>query len=176
MEESSHLDPPVDNLTPLLFVARGLVDRLGTRLLQDGCAATVVRLRLEVEDVPAADQVLRLRLPMSSGEEMWTPVSALVQRQRVEHPVSGIHLRVSGFCPAGSRQMDLLARRDGHLEDILRQVAMLADAHGPELLRMAELAPAATALAERRHRWVDPTEGLARLVTGGGRRGAPKRK
>ena len=163
MEESSRLDPPVDNLEPLLFVARGLVDRLGTRLMEGGHAATVVRLQLELEDEAAAPEaILRLRAPMSTGEELWTPVATLLQRQPMTKPVSRVRLRLTGFCPAASRQMDLLARQDGRLEDISRQLMLLSDAHGPDLVRMAEAAPAPSLLDERRHRWTDPADALVR--------------
>ena len=166
MEESSRLDPPVDNLTPLLFLARGLVDRLGTRLVEDGHAATVIRLSLELEDEEApAEKVLRLRAPMSSAEELWQPVQGLVQHLEIDRPVARLRLRLSGFCPALSRQMDLLARHDGRLEDIARQLTVLADSHGPALVRMPTLLPAATTagalvplIEERRHRWLDPVE------------------
>jgi nucleotidyltransferase/DNA polymerase involved in DNA repair len=168
MEESSRLDPAVDNLEPLLFVARGLVDRLGTRLMDGGHAATVVRLQLELEDATAPPEaMLRLRAPMSSGDELWTPVAALLQRQPVGTPVGRVRLRLTGFCPSASRQMDLLARQDGRLEDISRQLMLLSDAHGPDLVRMAELAPAPSLLDERRHRWTDPAEALARRTRAG---------
>ena len=166
MEESSRLDPPVDNLTPLLFVARGLVDRLGTRLMEGGHAATVIRLSLELEDGEApAERMLRLRAPMSSAEELWQPVQGLVQHLAIEAAVARLRMRLTGFCPALSRQMDLLARQDARLEDIARQLTVLADTHGPALVRMPELLPAATTRAalvplveERRHRWLDPVD------------------
>jgi nucleotidyltransferase/DNA polymerase involved in DNA repair len=163
MEESSSLDPPVDNLDPLRFVARGLVERLGARLVEGGLAATVVRLQLELEDAAGPPEArLRLRAPMSTGEELWTPVTSLLQRQQLSRPVSRVRLRLTGFCPAASRQMDLLARQDGRLEDISRQLMLLVDAHGPGLVRTAEAAPAASLLDERRYRWTDPAETLLR--------------
>lgn len=166
MEESSRLDPPVDNLTPLLFLARGLVNRLGTRLMEGGHAATVIRLSLELEDGAApAERVLRLRSPMSSADELWQPVQGLVQHLSIESPVARLRMRLTGFCPALSRQMDLLARQDARLEDIARQLTVLSDSHGPGLVRMPELLPAAIAggalvplVEERRHRWRDPVE------------------
>lgn len=168
MEESSRLDPAVDNLEPLLFVARGLVDRLGARLVDGGLAATVVRLQLELEDAAAPPEaMLRLRAPMGTGEELWTSVAGLLQRQPVTRAVSRVRLRLTGFCPAASRQMDLLARQDGRLEDISRQLMLLSDAHGPDLVRMAEAAPAPSLLDERRHRWTDPAEALARRARAG---------
>ncbi|MFN2462282.1 MAG: hypothetical protein ABR573_00075, partial [Candidatus Dormibacteria bacterium] len=110
MEESSRLDPPVDNLTPLLFVARGLVDRLGGRLVEDGHAATAVRLTLDLEDDPnPVEKLLRLRSPMTTPEDLWRPVQALLQHLELRRPVGRVQLRLSGFCPALSRQMDLLA-------------------------------------------------------------------
>ncbi|HEV3234661.1 MAG TPA: hypothetical protein VG329_08960 [Candidatus Dormibacteraeota bacterium] len=174
MEESSCLDPAVDNLEPLLFVARGLVDRLGTRLVDGGHAATVVRLQVELEEEASpAEAVLRLRAPMSTGGELWTPVASLLQRQSISRPVSRVRLRLTGFCPAASRQMDLMARQDGRLEDISRQLMLLSDAHGPNLVRMAEVAPAPSLLDERRHRWTDPAESLVRRTKTGNRRHKP---
>jgi DNA polymerase IV len=163
IEEKSRLEPAVDNLTPLLFVARGLVDRLGERLIEGGYAVTTVRLRLELDDSPKApiEAQLKLRAPMSTGEELWTPVSQLLQRQVMTAPVSRLCLRVSGFCPAQSRQVDLLTRADGRLEDITRQLHLVADAHGVELVRMPALAPVAPLVDERRHHWTDAAEGLA---------------
>ncbi|MDP9326041.1 MAG: hypothetical protein M3O87_05840, partial [Candidatus Dormibacteraeota bacterium] len=174
MEESSSLDPAVDNLEPLLFVARGLVDRLGTRLVDGGHAATVVRLQVELEDEAAPPEaILRLRAPMSTGGELWTPVASLLQRQSISRPVARVRLRLTGFCPAASRQMDLMARQDGRLEDISRQLMLLSDAHGPNLVRMAEVAPAPSLLDERRHRWTDPAEALVRRTKAGSRRRKP---
>jgi nucleotidyltransferase/DNA polymerase involved in DNA repair len=161
LEEESRLDPPVDNLEPLLFVARGLVDRLGARLLEEGLAGTRVRLRLELEDDETAlEAQLQMRAPMSSAQDLWTPVSGMVRRQSVSRPVCGLSLRVSGFCPARSRQMDLLTRRDGRLEDIVRQVALLTDAHGPGLVRSPRVVSAPPLLDDRRHQWVDPMPAL----------------
>jgi DNA polymerase-4 len=175
IEEQSRLDPAVDNLTPLLFVARGLVDRLGGRLIEGGYAVTTVRLRLELDDSGEApiEAQLKLRTPMSTGEELWTPVSQLLQRQAMTAPVSRLCLRVSGFCPAQSRQVDLLTRADGRLEDIARQLHLVADAHGAELVRMPELAPVAPLLDERRHHWTDAAQGLAAQAVSRGRRRIP---
>ena len=169
MEESSRLDPPVDNLTPLLFVSRGLVDRLGNRLVEEGHAATVIRLSLELEDDPEPLlKVLRLRSPMTTSDDLWRPVQGLLQQLEFSCPVARVHLRLSGFCPALSRQMDLLARQDGRLEDIARQLTVLAETHGPTLVRTPQLLPAAITpgalvplLEDRRHRWRDPIEVIA---------------
>jgi DNA polymerase-4 len=163
IEEQSRLEPAVDNLTPLLFVARGLVDRLGERLLEGGYAVTTVRLRLELDDSPKApiEAQLKLRAPMSTGEELWAPVSQLLQRQVMTAPVSRLCLRVTGFCPAQSRQVDLLTRADARLEDITRQLHLVADAHGSELVRMPALTPVAPLVDERRHHWTDAAQGLA---------------
>jgi nucleotidyltransferase/DNA polymerase involved in DNA repair len=172
IEEQSHLDPAVDNLTPLLFVARGLVDRVGERLVDGAYAVTTVRLRLEMEeprDAPLEAQ-LKLRSPMSTGEELWTPVSQLLQRQAMASPISRLCLRVSGFCPAQSRQVDLLTRADGRLEDITRQLHLIADAHGAELVRMPELAVVAPLLDERRYHWTDAAGSLAAQAASRGRR------
>jgi DNA polymerase IV len=175
IEEKSRLEPAVDNLTPLLFVARGLVDRLGERLIEGGYAVTTVRLRLELDDSPKApiEAQLKLRAPMSTGEELWTPVSQLLQRQVMTAPVSRLCLRVSGFCPALSRQVDLLTRADGRLEDITRQLHLVADAHGSELVRMPALAPVAPLVDERRHHWTDAAEGLAAQAVSRVRRPIP---
>jgi len=187
MEESSRLDPPVDNLTPLLFVARGLVDRLGSRLVDDGHAATVVRLHVELEDTPQPVlKVLRLRSPVTTAEDLWRPVQGVLQRLELPHPVARLQLRLSGFCPAMSRQMDLLARHDGRLEDIARQLTVLSETHGPVLVRMLQLVPAAIAagaqvplLEERRHGWRDPIDVISArsrpAPARGRRRGVPAR-
>jgi hypothetical protein len=76
--------------------------------------------------------------------------------------------------------MDLQARHDERLEDIARQLTVLADSHGPALVRVATLLPAATTpgalvplIEERRHRWLDPVELIsarARPVAAGRRR------
>jgi DNA polymerase IV len=172
IEEQSRLDPAVDNLTPLLFVARGLVDRLGSRLVEGGYAVTTVRLRLEMDDPRDApiEAQLKLRSPMSTGEELWTPVSQLLQRQAMTVPVDLICLRVSGFCPAQSRQVDLLTRADARLEDITRQLHMIADAHGAELVRIPQLAPVAPVIDERRHHWTDAAQSLGAQAASRGRR------
>ncbi|HEV3231850.1 MAG TPA: hypothetical protein VG245_06320, partial [Candidatus Dormibacteraeota bacterium] len=159
--------PAVDNLEPLLFLVRGMLDRLGARLEAGGHAATSVRLRLELEDPgpgePAAVDVLHhLRAPASGAEDLWIPVSALIRRQRLRRAVSRVALRVSGFCPAGSRQMDLLARRDNRLEDIARQLAVITEDLGPGVVRIAEVAGFPSLLDERRHRWLDPAPAPSR--------------
>jgi DNA polymerase-4 len=154
MEERSQLDPAVDNMEPLLFVARGLVDRLGGRLLDGALAATRVRLHLDLDDKPAQEQALQLRAPMSTAAELWGAVGGMLRRWTIAQPVVGIRLRISGFCPAGSRQIDLLTRRDARREDITRQLALLADAHG-QLVRVARLATSPPLLDERRFRWVE---------------------
>jgi nucleotidyltransferase/DNA polymerase involved in DNA repair len=172
IEEQSRLDPAVDNFTPLLFVARGLVDRIGERLVEDAYAVTTVRLRLEMEDPRDAplEAQLKLRSPMSTGEELWTPVSQLLQRQAMTSPIGRLCLRVSGFCPAQSRQVDLLTRADGRLEDITRQLHLIADAHGAELVRIPELAVVAPLLDERRYHWTDAAGSLAAQAASRGRR------
>jgi nucleotidyltransferase/DNA polymerase involved in DNA repair len=172
IEEQSRLDPAVDNFTPLLFVARGLVDRIGERLVEDAYAVTTVRLRLEMEDPRDAplEAQLKLRSPMSTGEELWTPVSQLLQRQAMTSPIGRLCLRVSGFCPAQSRQIDLLTRADERLEDITRQLHLIADAHGAELVRIPELAVVAPLLDERRYHWTDAAGSLAAQAASRGRR------
>ena len=125
MEESSSLDPPVDNLEPLLFLARGMADRLGARLLQGAAAATSVRLRLDLEAARGeqnhVEALLRLRAPASGAADLWPPVAGLLKRQQLSAPGGRITLRLSGFCPSRSRQLDLLTRRDGRLEDVVRR-------------------------------------------------------
>jgi DNA polymerase-4 len=182
IEEQSRLEPAVDNLTPLLFVARGLVDRMGERLVEGAYAVTTVRMRLEMDDPRDApiEAQIKLRSPMSTGEELWTPVSQLIQRQSLTAPISRLCLRVSGFCPAQSRQVDLLTRADGRLEDITRQLHVIADAHGAELVRMPQLAPVApvidgrrppaSPIDERRHHWTDAAGSLAAQAASRGRR------
>src|SRR5258708_1843034 len=172
IEEQSRLEPAVDNLTPLLFVARGLVDRMGERLVEGAYAVTTVRMRLEMDDPRDApiEAQIKLRAPMSTGAELWTPVSQLIQRQSPAAPISRLCLRVSGFCPAQSRQVDLLTRADGRLEDITRQIPLIADAHGAELVRMPQLAPVAPPIDERRYHWTDAAGSLAAQAASRGRR------
>ncbi len=120
---------------------------------------------------------------MSTAEELWQPVQGLVQHLPIRQPVARLQLRLSGFCPALSRQMDLLARHDGRLEDIVRQLTVLADSNGPALVRMPALLEASTTagalvplLEERRHRWLDPVEVISarsRPARGGRRARTP---
>ena len=69
-----------------------------------------------------------------------------------------------------SRQVDLLTRADGRLEDITRQLHLIADAHGAELVRMPELAMVAPLLDERRYHWTDAAGSLAAQAVSRGRR------
>jgi len=154
MEEQSQLDPPVDNMEPLLFVARGLVDRLGARLLEGALAATRVQLHLDFEDGPAEQAVLQLLAPLSTAAELWGAIGGMLRRAQIAQPVVGLRLRVSGFCPAQSRQIDLLTRRDARREDISRQLALLADAHG-QRIRVAQLVSSPPLVDEHRFRWVE---------------------
>ncbi|MFN2462658.1 MAG: hypothetical protein ABR573_02000, partial [Candidatus Dormibacteria bacterium] len=103
--------------------------------------------------------------PMTTPEDLWRPVQALLQHLELRRPVGRVQLRLSGFCPALSRQMDLLARQDSRLEDIARQLSILGETHGPALVRVpallaSSLTPGAIVplLEERRHRWLDPIE------------------
>ena len=156
LEERSVLDPPIDNREPLLFVTRALVDRLGARLVEAGSACTTAHLTLEMEDGTTLSLALRLRVPASSGEEMWTTVSAAIRHQALDQGVAGLRLGASGFCPARSRQLDILTRRDRDLDEIVGQLALLAHS-SPELrIGMARLDEPASPLDQRRYSWRDP--------------------
>ena len=168
MEEESSLDPPVESLEPLLFVARGLIERLGERIANGGYAVTKLRLMLTL-DVSRAERengaarvqaVLRLPSPMGGADDLWLPVSTLIRHQQIKRPVVAISLRVSGFCPASSRQLDLLTRRDGTLELLVRQLALLQDS--PVTVRVPEVCAHGSILEERRFHWRDPVEVLQR--------------
>lgn len=164
LEETSRLDPAVDNLEPLLFLARGIVDRLGARLLRNATAATTVRLRLELDaprgEPDSLEAILPLRAPASDAADLWPPVAGLLRRQQVRHPVAGVTLRLSGFCPSRSRQLDLLTRRDGRLEDVVRALALLAG-NPAVVAEVATVAPQPGVLEERRHLWAAADGALA---------------
>jgi protein ImuB len=63
VEEAALLDHPIDNLEPLLFVLRGLVDRAIERLGLTGIGCTQLRIAMRLDDRSRDERTLRLAAP-----------------------------------------------------------------------------------------------------------------
>jgi len=76
---------------------------------------------------------------------------------------------VASVPPRAARSISSPAPTGGS-EDITRQLHLIADAHGAELVRMPELAMVAPLLDERRYHWTDAAGSLAVQAVSRGRR------
>ena len=117
-EERASLDDPLEHTEALLFVAKGLTDRMGARLLARGLRANHVELEFLLErslvpeaerDKPAASPSLSLKLaaPIGAPAELFAIVRARLESFEVIAPVRAIILRCRDLAPARGKALAL---------------------------------------------------------------------
>ncbi len=117
-EERASLDDPLEHTEALLFVAKGLTDRMGARLLARGLRANHVELEFLLErslvpeaerDKPAASPSLSLKLaaPIGAPSELFAIVRARLESFEVIAPVRAIILRCRDLAPARGKALAL---------------------------------------------------------------------
>jgi len=114
-KEESIWDEPVDGVSPLLFVVRGLLSRLSARLEGRGEALQAVDLVLLHDrgiarlQQASAETVLRFELaaPIWRPEELFRVISSRLGRTELSAPTIGLRLEARAITRALALQLDL---------------------------------------------------------------------
>lgn len=120
LEESSW-DDPLNDIEPLLFVSRGLADRLASRLEGRGQAAQELLLTIQYDrsitalqsaatgkEIAAShDMSIELATPLVHAEDIERIVRARLQREVLAAPAVGLCLRATLVTRAQSHQLGL---------------------------------------------------------------------
>lgn len=153
IEASEPLEPPVDNLEALQFIARALAERVSIALRAHGLGARSMRITLAQESAPAVLIQMRFAYPVSTTSELFDGIRPRLLRATISAPLERITLRAGRLEPAYVRQPGLLIRRDGFTESIADAVARLQEEYGPTLVQRAEVHPEAAPLPDHRILW-----------------------
>jgi DNA polymerase-4 len=153
IEASEPLEPPVDNIEAVQFIARALADRVSRSLLGQGLGTRAIRITLAQESAPSVGIEVRFAYPMTSTDELFDGVRPRLLRASIAAPLERITLRAGRLEPAHIRQPGLLLRRDGFAESIADAIARLQDEYGPSLVQRAQVRLDAAALPDHRILW-----------------------
>lgn len=153
LKETMPLDPPLDNVEALQFIARGLVDRLSESLQAKALGARRILVRLDQDSAPAIQMGVRFAYPVSAGADLFAGVRARLLRVRPVAPLERITLTLRQLEPAYVRQPGLLLRRDGQRESLADAVLRLQEEYRPGLVQRASRADRSPPLATRRIEW-----------------------
>jgi nucleotidyltransferase/DNA polymerase involved in DNA repair len=153
IEASEPLEPPVDNIEAVQFIARALADRVSRSLLAQGLGTRVLRISLAQESAPPLGLEVRFAYPMTTTDELFDGVRPRLLRASIAAPLERITLRAGRLEPAHVRQPGLLIRRDGFAESIADAIARLQEEFGPSLVQRAQVRVDAAALPDHRILW-----------------------
>lgn len=144
-EESRELEGGVEALEPLVFVAKGLAEKLAVRLAGRLMGATALRLTLHTEERTAHAVPLTLTTP-SAATALWMPVlREAIAALRLPSPVVKLSLAATSTAPLVIEQLGLdehperlvaletvLSRLESRLGEGTVLMGALADRHRPE--------------------------------------------
>jgi len=147
------LEPPIDNLEALQFIARALADRISTNLLEHGLGTRVLRVTLGQDAAKPVIIEVRFAYPVTMAGELFDGIRPRLLRASISAPLERITLRAGRLEPAYVRQPGLLIRRDGFSESIADAVARLQEEYGASLVQRAEVRPGAAPLPDHRILW-----------------------
>jgi len=153
IEESEPLEPPVDNIQALQFIARALAERVSASLLAQGLGTRAIRIRLDQESAPALTIEARFAYPMTTAGELFDGIRPRLLRASIVAPLERITLRAGRLEAAYIRQPGLLMRRDGFKESIADAIARLQEEYGSSLVQRAEVRRDAAPLPDHRILW-----------------------
>ena len=150
------LDPPVDQLEPLLQAARTCVAALGGRLAGRALAAAEVRIAYELDGAADTSTEAVLAAPAGNVAQLWTAVLALLPQLHPATAVAAVRVELTRIGPAAARQSDLLRPGDAARDSILAAAARLRARFGETAARRPRLAVDPGDLPERRFVWEMP--------------------
>jgi DNA polymerase-4 len=153
IEASEPLEPPIDNIEALQFIARALAEQISTMLLAEGLGTRAVHIRLNQESPPPFSIDVRYAYPVTNAGELFDGIRPRLLRASITAPLERITLRAGRLEPAYVRQPGLLIRRDGFQESIADAVARLQEEYGPALIQLAEVRDDAAPLSDHRIVW-----------------------
>ena len=153
IEESEPLEPPVDNIQALQFIARALAERVSASLLAQGLGTRAIRIKLDQESARALMIEARFAYPMTTAGELFDGIRPRLLRASIVAPLERITLRAGRLEAAYIRQPGLLMRRDGFKESIADAIARLQEEYGSSLVQRAEVRRDAAPLPDHRILW-----------------------
>ncbi len=153
LEETMPLDPPLDNIEALQFIARALTDRLSESLVAKALGTRRVMIRLDQDSEPPLRIGARFAYPVTAAPDLFAGVRARLLRVRPVAPLERITLTLRQLQPAYVRQPGLLLRRDGQSESLADAVLRLQEEYRPGLVQRAARIDGGPPLATRRIQW-----------------------
>ncbi|HEX3630136.1 MAG TPA: hypothetical protein VHW91_06685 [Candidatus Dormibacteraeota bacterium] len=147
------LEPPIDNLEALQFIARALADRISADLLEHGLGTRGLRVTLGQEAAKPVIIEVRFAYPVTMAGELFDGIRPRLLRASISAPLERITLRAGRLEPAYVRQPGLLIRRDGFAESIADAIARLQEEYGPAMIQRAEVRADAAPLPDHRILW-----------------------
>jgi DNA polymerase IV len=153
IEESTPLDPPLEDTQALQFVVRALTERVGERLAAGGLGAREIVIRLDQEGAARLRLSVRYAYPLTTGVDLFDRIRSRLKRIEPRSPLERVTLSVRHVEPAHVRQPGLLLRRDGLKETLADAIGRLQEEGRPELVLRVTLNPDAPPVADRRIRW-----------------------
>lgn len=131
VEEAVELDHPLEALEPLLFVLRGLIDRLVSRLAVRSLACGALYLSLALAGRGHDERTVAPAAPTRDVRALLELVRLEIERRPPGAAIEGVHVRAM---PAGLRpvQGDLFRPAGPTPERLAATLARLASLCGPE--------------------------------------------
>ncbi|TMG37934.1 MAG: hypothetical protein E6H92_07345 [Chloroflexi bacterium] len=153
IEADMPLDPPVDDIQALQFMARALTDRIAEALRAQGLGTRLVLIRLGQVDASPIQVSARFTYPLTAAADLFDRIRPRVLHARITAPLERITLMARRLGPAHVRQPGLLVRRDGFRESLADAVLRLQEEFRPDLVQRATLLTGVAPLPGKRIRW-----------------------
>jgi protein ImuB len=124
IDEAVALDWPAEQLEPVLFAIKMVVDRVCARLQGRQLAAVRLTVGLVLDGAPSSAVPLILARPSSQGKLLLELIRHRLTDLSVHHPISGVRVAVEEACPDPGRQLRLgdAPAGDAQLEVVLSKL------------------------------------------------------
>jgi protein ImuB len=161
------IDPPTEAVDALRFVLHRLALALAEQLTARGTAATMARLRLDLDlafapagTSPTMTAGQRFPEPTQDAEAIERLLLARIERTPPPAAVERLELTLDGVAPAAGQQLPLFIPQAAQDARLGWQLARLALAFGADRIRRVALADPDAPLADRRFAWQPAAPGL----------------
>lgn len=125
------LDEPVDDLEPLLFLGKSVVDRVLAQVAASRQVVAELRVVARLDDRSEVAHALRPAEPTLESRAILDLFRLWLESRPFASPVLGLEVIASGARPASARQLSLYHQREEkEAEALARAVARLAAAFG----------------------------------------------
>ncbi len=125
------LDEPVDDLEPLLFLGKSVVDRVLAQVAASRQVVAELRLVARLDDRSEVAHSLRPAEPTLESRAILDLFRLWLESRPFASPVLGLEVIATGARPASARQLSLYHQREEkEAESLARAVARLAAAFG----------------------------------------------